>query len=234
LVETLGTPREKIEVVPLGVDGRFAPRDRRQAAQWIAAKYGVSPEYVCTVGSIEPRKNMVTLIEALRILREGGQWRHQLLIAGGSGWKNSNVYASVERCGLGEQEVKFLGPVPDEDLAQLYAGAAVCVFPSLYEGFGLPLLEAMASGTPLVASRTSSIPEVVQEAGILVSPQRPAEFAEAIARVTADAALSRALREKGLVRAREFTWEAAARKVRRIIEETAEAKRRSHIKLKRR
>jgi glycosyltransferase involved in cell wall biosynthesis len=219
LIEKSAAPPDKIEVVHLGASPCFTARDRAESARFIAGKYGVSSEYICTVGTVEPRKNIITLIEAMRILRDRGQLRHQLLIAGGSGWKNSNIYASVQRCGLTEQEVKFLGWVPDEDLPRLYSGAALFVFPSLYEGFGLPLLEAMASAVPVVASNTSSVPEVVRDAGILVSPQRPGEFADAITRVITDAALSRALVEKGLKRARGLTWEAAASKVRRILEE---------------
>ncbi|HEV2379626.1 MAG TPA: glycosyltransferase family 1 protein [Terriglobia bacterium] len=223
LIETTGVAGKRIEVVHLAVNAGFTPRDRDQSARLIAEKYGASPAYICTVGTVEPRKNIVTLIEAVRILRDRGQLRHQLLIAGQSGWKNSDIYARVESCGLTEHEVRFLGRIPDDDLALLYSGAALFVLPSLYEGFGLPLIEAMACGVPVVASNTSSIPEVVQDAGILVAPQRPEEFADAIVRVTGDAALGRSLAEKGLKRAREFTWEAAALKVRRIFEDAKAA-----------
>jgi glycosyltransferase involved in cell wall biosynthesis len=224
LRQALGTPGEKIDVVHLGVSPRFQPRDRASSARFIAEKYGVSSEYICAVGTVEPRKNLITLIEAVGNLRHRGLLRHQLLIAGGSGWKNSETYASVQRCGLSEREVKFLGWVPDEDLSLLYPGAALFVFPSLYEGFGLPLLEAMASAVPVVASNASSVPEVVRDAGILVSPGRPEEFADAIAMLTSDPAVSRALADKGWKRAQEFTWEAAARKVLRVLRESAVAR----------
>jgi glycosyltransferase involved in cell wall biosynthesis len=223
----VGTPDDKIRVVPLGVNANFAPRDRVLSARAVAEKYCVSPDYICAVGTIEPRKNLVTLIAAMRILRDRGQLRQQLLIVGASGWNDSNIYAAVERCGITEREVKFLGPVADEDLPMLYSGAALFVFPSLCEGFGLPLVEAMACAVPIVASNASSVPEVVRDAGILVSPRRPEEFAEAIARVTGDVTLSRTLAEKGVRRARQFTWEAAALKVRRILEESVQAMRSS-------
>jgi glycosyltransferase involved in cell wall biosynthesis len=223
LIKILGTPGDKIEVVHHGVSAGFTPRGRNRSARLIAEKYSASPDYICTVGTVEPRKNVITLIEAMRILQERGQLRYQLLIAGQSGWKNSDIYARVESCGLSEREVKFLGRVPDDDLVLLYSGAAVFVFPSLYEGFGIPLIEAMACGVPVVASNTSSVPEVVQDAGILVAPQRPEEFADAIVRVTGDAALGRSLAERGLKRAREFTWEAAAFKLRRIFEDAKAA-----------
>jgi glycosyltransferase involved in cell wall biosynthesis len=221
LEEQLDVPRSKMKVVHLGVDPSFTPRGRNESARFIARKYGTSPDYIFTVGTVEPRKNFVTLIDALRLLHQRGRWRHQLLIAGESGWKNSGVYATVDRCGLSEREVKFLGRVPEEDLPLLYSGAALFVFPSLYEGFGLPPLEAMACGTPVIASNTSAVPEVLGEAGVLVSPQRPAEFAEAMARMTVDTGLGRALAEKGLKRARQFSWEAAARKVRGVLEEAS-------------
>lgn len=223
LIERTAAPSDKVDVVHLGADSRFAARNRLESARFVATQYGVSPDYICTVGTVEPRKNIITLIEAVKILRDRNQLRHQFVIAGASGWKNSSIYAGVQRCGLTEGEVKFLGRVPDEDLPLLYSGAALFVFPSFYEGFGLPLVEAMASGVPVVASNTSSVPEVVQDAGILVSPRRPEEFADAIARVIADSALSRTLVENGLKHAREFTWAAAAMKTRRVLEQAAQA-----------
>ena len=223
LIEVLGTPGEKIEVVHHGVSAGFTPRDRGAAAHYVSEKYGTSTEYLCAVGSVEPRKNLITLIQAMRILRNRRQLRHQLVVAGGSGWNNSNIYASVAEVGLGEHEVKFVGRVPDEDLPLIYSGAAMFVFPSLYEGFGIPLLEAMACGTPVIASNTSSVPEVVANAAILVSPSRPEEFADAIAQVAGDGALGRSLSERGLKRAGQFTWEAAASKVLRILKEARAA-----------
>lgn len=225
LIRVVGTPSHKITVVPLGVGTEFAPRNRAESVRRMAEKYRVSPDYVCTVGTVEPRKNLTTLIEAVKVLRDRGQQQYQLLIVGQSGWKNANIYASVERLGLSEREVKFLGSVPEEDLPWLYSGAAVFAFPSLYEGFGLPLLEAMACGAPVVASNSSSIPEVVGEAGILVSPKRPDEFAEAIERVTSNPALRETLARRGPARARHFTWEAAATKVLRAFEDAAQTPR---------
>ncbi|HTS05707.1 MAG TPA: glycosyltransferase family 1 protein [Candidatus Eisenbacteria bacterium] len=224
LIDRLGVPPEKILVVHLGVADRFAPRAPIESARIIADKYGTSTDYICTVGTIEPRKNIVSLIKAVRILRDRGQLRHQLLVAGSSGWKNSDVYATVERCGLTEREVRFLGRVPEEDLPELYSGASVFVFPSIYEGFGLPLVEAMACGTPVVASNTSSIPEVVHDAGILVRPDRPEEFADAIRRVVRDEALRFELVRKGVRRARAFSWDVAARRVLSALNTVAAAR----------
>jgi glycosyltransferase involved in cell wall biosynthesis len=223
LVERIGVAPEKITVVHHGVADPFTPRDPGQSARLISEKYGTSSDYICTVGTMEPRKNIVTLIEATKILRDRKQLRHQLLIVGGSGWSNSNVHASFDRCGLTERDVRFLGQIPDEDLPALYSGARLFVYPSLYEGFGIPLVEAMACGCPIVASNTSSIPEVVQDAGLFVSPRRPEEFADAILRVGGDAGLRRILVEKGLKRAQSFRWDTAARGVLRAFEEVCEA-----------
>ena len=170
MTRILGVPPEKAIVIYPGVSPDYWPRDPQSSAQYIARKYQTCQNYILTVGTVEPRKNMVGLVEAVRILRARGHFSMQLLIAGGSGWKNSSIYESVERAGLTEREIKFLGYVPEEDLPTLYSGARTFVLPSLYEGFGIPLIEAMACGVPVVASDVSSIPEVVQGAAVLVPP----------------------------------------------------------------
>jgi glycosyltransferase involved in cell wall biosynthesis len=213
LEQVLGVPRSKIRVVHLGVADTYHPRDPAASARFIAAKFRVSENYISAVGTIEPRKNLVTLIEAMALLRSRDALRHQLLLAGASGWKNSQIYASIKRHGLTPEQVKFLGYVPDEDLPLLYSGAAAFVFPSLYEGFGLPLVEAMACGVPIVASNVSSIPEVVKDGAMLVSPRSPEGFADAITRITSDSSLRRTLAQKGLERAQHFRWDNAAREM---------------------
>ena len=214
-------PASKGVVVYPGVLPDYWPRDARLAAGQIASKYGASQNYICTVGTLEPRKNFSTLVEAVRILRERGKCGLQLLIAGGSGWKNSEALLreSIARAGLGEAEVKLLGYVPEQDLPVLYSGARVFLYPSIYEGFGIPLIEAMACGVPVVASNDSSIPEVVQDAGILVSPKRPEEFAEAIAALEDNPELRARLVEKGFERARQFRYENEAKKLLGVFEE---------------
>lgn len=216
-LQILGIERSKVEVVYLGTSQAYRPRDRAAAVRYIATKFGVSENFICAVGTLEPRKNLVTLLGAVRRLRDRRSWQHQLLVAGARGWKESCIHQTIRRLGLFEHEVRFLGYVPEEDLPFLYSGAAVFVFPSIYEGFGLPLAEAMACGVPIVASDCSSIPEVVQDAALLVSPDKPEEFASAIARVIEDQELRGALVEKGLNRARLFRWDTAARKVFRIL-----------------
>ncbi len=209
----LSVPKSKIRVVHFGAADAYHPRDRAAAAASIAGKFRVSENYICVVGTIEPRKNLVTLIEAVAILHRRGALRHQLLIAGASGWKNSETYASVRRHGLTHEQVNFLGYISDELLPLLYSGAAAFVFPSLYEGFGLPLVEAMACGVPIVASNASSIPEVVEDAALLVSPRSPEGFADGINSVVSDATLRHDLVQKGLKRAQHLRWEDTAREM---------------------
>ncbi len=215
----LRVPKSKIQVVCHGVSPHYQPHDSTAAAQHIARKFRVSENYICTVGTIQPRKNLITLVEAVKILRSRENLRHQLLVAGAKGWKESKIYASVKQHGLTQKDVCFLGFVPEEDMPFLYAGASVFVFPSLYEGFGLPLVEAMACGVPIVASNVPPVPEVVQDGAILVPPMSPEDFAEAITRITTDPELRRGLVERGLKRACHFRWDAAAREMLRVFKE---------------
>lgn len=217
----LKVPAERITVAHLGVGSLFRPHEASAAIKYVVEKFAISPRYLCTVGTIQPRKNLVTLIEAIGILKKRGQLEHQLVVAGARGWKNSEVDRSMQRSGLGEQDVRLLGFVPDDDLRLLYSGAAAFVFPSWYEGFGLPVLEAMACGVPVVASNAASIPEVAQGAAILVRPDRPEEFADAIRRVSGDNDLRAALIRLGFERARQFQWTTTAAKILQCLEETA-------------
>jgi len=203
-------PASKIEVIHHGVGPAYRPEDPRAASELVANKYGVSKDYALTVGTVGPHKNLVTLVKAMRILRERGQLFFQLLAVGAQGRKNSSVLKAVWSSGLTGENIRFLGFVPDEDLPVLYSGSSSFVLPSLYEGFGLPLVEAMACGVPVVASNTSSIPEVVGDAALLVPPTRPEAFAEAILRVRSDADFRKAMIQKGLSRAACFRWDNAA------------------------
>ena len=206
-----GIPAAKIEVIHNGVGWNPQPQDPRTAAEFMATKYRVSKDYLLTLGTIVPHKNMITLVKAMKILRGTRGTQHlQLLAVGAKGRKNSQVLEAIRSSSLTGEDIRFLGFVPDEDLPMLYSGSSLFVFPSLYEGFGLPLAEAMACGVPVVASNTSSIPEVVGDAGLLVPPTQPEAFAEAILRVRSDKGLRRAMIEKGLMQAAGFRWDKAA------------------------
>jgi glycosyltransferase involved in cell wall biosynthesis len=207
LVDLFGVRREKISVIHHGAD-RYVPLDRDESAEYISERYKTDKDYVLTVSTIEPRKNLKTLLRVFSRLKPEGL---QLLVAGASGWKTSSLQEEYGRLGLTEREVKFLGYVPEEDMNRLYSGAKLFAFPSIYEGFGIPPLEAMASGTPVIASRESSIPEVVGNAGMLLDPYDEEAWEAAILRVMSESALREEMRKKGIERAKIFSWEKAAR-----------------------
>jgi glycosyltransferase involved in cell wall biosynthesis len=220
LERLFAVPELKIQVIHLGVRGEFRPIDRAQASRYIADKYDVSENYICSVGTIQPRKNVVTLVEAIKTLRQRGDTRHQLLVAGGQGWKESGIFARVKKCGLTERDVRFLGFVPDKDMPFLYSGAAAFAHASLYEGFGLPLVEAMACGAPIVASDAPPVPEIVGDAGLLVSPKSPEGFADALAQVIANREISGRLIANGFRRAAHFCWRRAAQQMLEVFRMT--------------
>jgi glycosyltransferase involved in cell wall biosynthesis len=210
LVRFLQVPAERIEVLHLGVEPAFRPLEDRGLLEAVRARYALPERFLLTVGTIEPRKNLPRLFAALAGLPESQ--RLPLVVAGRPGWLYQESYAAVERLGL-PPWVRFLGFVPDADLPALYNLALALVYPSLYEGFGLPPLEAMACGTPVLTSNVSSLPEVVDRAAVLVDPGDVAAIGTGLARLLTDAGLRDGLRAAGLQRARAFTWEKAAQRL---------------------
>ena len=179
------------------------------ALQRVKRRYGLDFPFILSLGTLEPRKNFAGLIEAYALMKDK---RLKLVIAGGKGWLYQEIFARVEKLGL-EGQVIFPGFIADEDLPALYNLAELFVFPSLYEGFGLPPLEAMACGTPVITSDRPSLPEVVGEAGLMVEATDSQALAEAMERALTDENLRREMREKGLKQAEKFTLEAAAEKL---------------------
>ncbi len=214
IVEIAGIRREKITVIHHGADG-YIPLDKNGSAEFIAGKYKTGTQYVLTVSTVEPRKNLKMLLGVFARLKGAD---HQLIIAGASGWKTSSIYKEYERLGLSERDVLFLGHVPDEDMNALYSGAKLFVFPSVYEGFGMPPLEAMAAGTPVIVSNTSSLPEVAGDSGILLDPHDADGWRESISRVLSDPLLQEKLIAGGLKRSRLFSWKAAAQQTLEVFE----------------
>lgn len=212
----------KIVVTLLGVDGRFKPLD--DAARIDAAKkrYGITKKFIFNIGSIEPRKNISGLVEAYAMLPDQIQEEYDLIIGGGKGWKNSTLYETVVRLKL-EDRVKFIGFVDDEDLPYLYNGATIFVYPTFYEGFGLPVLEAMACGCPVISSNVSSIPEVVGAGGLLVNPEKTNEIAGAMSALLSDTKIRAKLSEKGLLQAAKFSWLTCAEETLTVYEELLSA-----------
>jgi glycosyltransferase involved in cell wall biosynthesis len=203
-----GIDEAKVRVIYEGVNPRFCPTDP-ETVEATRRKYGLPDRFILAVGTIEPRKNLSTLLAAYRLLK-GQEVEHKLVIVGKKGWLYGGFFRQLRDTGL-ESEVIFPGFVPDEDLPALYGGADLFAFPSLYEGFGLPPLEAMACGTPVVCADSSSLPEVTGDAALLVPPTDVAAWAEALRRLACDADLRASLRARGWERARRFSWEQAAR-----------------------
>jgi glycosyltransferase involved in cell wall biosynthesis len=211
LVEHLGVPEKRILCIYPGVSKAYKPRERESAARHIACKYGMPIHYMAAVGTIEPRKNLSVLVQMLEILKRKGELTCPLVIAGGSGWKNSSLFQQIRQARLTQNEIRFLGYLPDEELPFFYAGAELFLFPSLYEGFGIPPVEAMACGTPVIASNARCMPEVLAGAAVLESPTAPERFAEAIVNLRSDAKFRDALVSAGLRRAQQFSWRTSAK-----------------------
>ena len=205
-----------VVTVPLAADRRFRPLDAAEVAP-ILRIYGVEQPYILYVGALESRKNLPRLLEAYALLRQWSpHWR--LVIVGARKWKFSPIFDTVQRLGL-EPYVTFTGYVEDEHLPALYAGADLFTFPSLYEGFGLPVLEAMACGTPVVTSNWSSLPEVAGDAALLVDPYDVPQIAQAMWLVLSQPALAAAMQAKGIAWAAQFTWERTARETIAVYEQ---------------
>lgn len=217
VAELLGIAPAKVEVLYPGVDEAFKPVKDRKLLARVRERYGLSFPFILTVGTLEPRKNLTLLLKAYATLRAVGEEPHKLVIAGKKGWLYEGVFRTVRELSL-EGDVIFTGFVPDEDLPALYSLAEVFVFPSLYEGFGLPPLEAMACGTPVITSSGSSLPEVVGEAGLMVSSANTEALAQAVRRVLSDSGLRQSLAAKGIRQARKFTWQRAAEQLLRIYQ----------------
>lgn len=213
VVRRVGLPEDRVVVTHEGCEPRFRPVRSAAVRRDVAARYGLPSRYVLAVGTLEPRKNLTTLLEAFARLRRDGEVDAdlRLVLAGARGWLDQPIFGTVRSLGL-ENAVRFTGFVDDDDLPAVYSGAALFVFPSLREGFGLPLLEAMACGVPVVTSNISSMPEVAGDAAVLVDPRDVDGLAAAIARMLRDEALRDRLREAGLARSRQFSWEATARR----------------------
>jgi glycosyltransferase involved in cell wall biosynthesis len=213
-------PPEKIDVIYNSYDERFGIEPKQDDVVRVQERYQLQGKFVLYAGIVKPHKNLERLIEAFDLVRKRGLEDLTLVLIGDDISKYTALRRAVHRHQLHKQ-VRFLGYMPHEALAVMYRLASVFVFPSLYEGFGLPPLEAMASGTPVVTSNVSSLPEVTGDAALLVDPYDPSAIADGIRQVLTDEPLRQRLKLKGLERARQFSWEASVRRVREIYEQVA-------------
>jgi glycosyltransferase involved in cell wall biosynthesis len=213
LVALYGTHRHKISVLLSGVEPRFQPMRDADILARVRARYGLNQRpYIFAVGTVQPRKNYARLAQALARLRARDH-DVDLAIAGGRGWLDDPIHAAIRAAGM-TAHVHLLGYADDADLPALYNAAACVATPSLYEGFGLPVLEAMACGVPVLTASVSSLPEVAGDAALLVDPLDVEAIAQGLGRLLHDAALRHMLIERGLARASQLTWERAARQLR--------------------
>jgi glycosyltransferase involved in cell wall biosynthesis len=213
-------PAGKVDVIYNAIDDRFGVAPTAEEIRVVRERFQLHDPFVLYAGNIKPHKNLERLIEAFSLVRRGPFEQTKLLIIGDEISKYATLRRAVHHFKQ-HKYVRFHGFVSDATLAVLYRLAAVFAFPSLYEGFGLPPLEAMASGCPVVTSNVSSLPEVVGDAALLIDPYDPRALADAIHRVLIDCQLRQTLREKGLARARIYSWERSVARVHNVYEEVA-------------
>lgn len=217
IIKYLGIRPEKIRVIYEAAREKMGPLPL-SACQRVIERHQIRRPYLLYVGTIEPRKNLLTLIRAYDELLKTSSHRPQLVLCGGRGWLEGDVFKLVEELRLQDQ-VRFTGYIEDAELPALYSAAEVFIYPSLYEGFGLPPLEAMACGTPVISSNSSSLPEVVSGAGLMHDPNDYRALTESIVKFLEDAATRDYFKCAGLEQASRFSWERAARETQSVYDE---------------
>lgn len=210
IVERLGVPESRITVVPLGKDEIYKPVDKAEARQ-VAQRLGIDRPYVFFVGNLSARKNLVRMLEAFAALRPAIGRDLLFVMSGNVTYGGGEVMAAIDRLGVGDR-VRAVGFVPRDDLPALYSGAEAFLFATLYEGFGIPILEAMACGTPVIASNVSAHPEVAGDAALLVDPRESGAIGDALEKILENSELRNGLVEKGLAQSARFSWEEMARR----------------------
>src|SRR5579872_152423 len=226
LIDYFHTPPEKITIIPNGIRDYFRRITDPVLLEATRHKFGLKSPLVLGVGTQQPRKNHLGLIKAIHRAASSGNKQSRpamLALAGGTGWLYEETQQAVAELHL-EKKVRFLGHVSDLELMLLYSLADVFVFPSFYEGFGVPPLEAMACGTPVITSNTSSLPEAAGDAALLVDPHKPGEIAKAITRVLENPPLQEELRQKGYKQAARYTWQKSASKMLAVYQQVYEGK----------
>ena len=209
LISFYGLPTKKVHVIHSGVDERFVPINRNDLALLaIQEKYKLPYKFFLSLGTIEPRKNLESILKAFEVFRQtaiGDAAKYELVLAGRPGWKYERFFEAIENSPV-KDAIHMIGFVDDRDKPALYNLASVFIYPSLYEGFGFPPLEAIACGTPVIASHSASLPEVVGDAGVLIDPYRPDEILQALREITKDKKFQEKLAARALAQRRYFTW----------------------------
>ena len=220
IVRTYGLPPARVSVIHPGVSDHFHPVAGAELRA-VLERHHVTTPYILSVGNIQPRKNLLGLLEAFTLLKRTERLPHRLVIVGRKAWGYAEVIERARELG---SDVIFTSYVPLADLPALYSGAAVLVYPSFFEGFGFPPLEAMHCGTPVIASNRPAFPEILGDAGLLVDPTQPADIARAMLAVIRDAALRDDLVARGFARAGRYRWEEAARRTLAVFAEVGRAR----------
>lgn len=210
LVELVPRVEGKITVTPLAADSRFGPQQAAPAVKRVRRKYRLPGPFILFTGTIEPRKNLIRLIRAYGALPPAVKEIHPLVLAGRPGWRYEEIFRTMKEVSGAGGEIRYIEFPPDDDLAVLYATATAFCYPSLYEGFGLPVLEAMQSGTPVITSNISSLPEVGGDAVRYIDPLNTGDITDALGEVLTGAGVRRRLAAAGIKRARLFSWRRVA------------------------
>jgi alpha-1,3-rhamnosyl/mannosyltransferase len=222
LISEFGLQDTLITTAPLAARSAFSPRARRESAPLLDRLRLRYRSFFLSVGTLEPRKNLLRTMRAYAGLPSRVRQRNPLVLIGGVGWESEDIEAEV-RTLASRGEILALGYVAEDQLALLYSAARALVYASLYEGFGLPPLEAMASGTPVIAGNTSALPEVVDTAGVLVDPFDEAEIRDSMLRLAEDEALADTLSTRGLERSRQFSWKSCAALTRAVYHQVLQS-----------
>jgi len=209
MIDKLSIPPHKIATTQLAVSSKYKADIDKQKGKEVAVKYQLPSEYILFIGTIEPRKNILGLIKAYLLLPNLIRDKHKLVIVGKKGWHYDELFDFLSKI-RNKEDIILLGYVSEEDLPYIYNYASLFVYPSFYEGFGIPVLEAMKSGVPVISSNVSSMPEVLGDAGILINPNEPEEIKSAMEKALNDKSLSDKMRQEGIKQAQKFSWQRCA------------------------
>lgn len=218
IVEHYGINPDKIHIVhPALYHAEYYPRSVREQTA-VAKKYKIPGKYILFTGTIEPRKNIIGVLEAYAALPQNVRDEYTLVLAGGRGWNDQGIYKRLKE--LAQEKIIVTGYVADEDLPALYSGASVFVFPTLYEGWGMPVVEAMACGTPVITSNNSSMPEAGGDAAVFIDAKDTKELTQQIQHVLSNQKLAATMVKKGIAHAKQFSWEQSAKDLKKVIDQT--------------